>query len=152
MRNKLRKNAVRRDQRRRQSGFTLIEMIVVITILGVLATIIVSSSIWRIGEAKQKVALTNIKTLEGKVQEFYADCGRMPNAQEGMQALVRPPADVGSKWKGPYVKEKDILDPWGTEFVYRSPGQHNSDFDLMTYGADHQEGGEGENQDVGNWQ
>jgi general secretion pathway protein G len=127
-------------------------MIVVITILGVLATLIVSSSIWRIGEAKQKVAQTNIKTLESKVQEFYADCGRLPNAQEGLQALLRPPADVGPKWKGPYVKEKDILDPWGNEFLYRSPGQHNSDFDLMTFGADRQEGGEAENADVGNWQ
>ncbi|MBI4580639.1 MAG: type II secretion system major pseudopilin GspG [Planctomycetes bacterium] len=131
---------------------TLIEMIVVITILGVLATLIVTSSIWRIGEAKQSVALTNIKTLESKVQEFYVDCGRLPNSQEGLQALVRPPSDVGTRWKGPYVKEKDILDPWGNEFIYRSPGQHNSDFDIMTFGADRQEGGEGENQDVGNWQ
>ena len=59
---------------------------------------------------------------------------------------------MSTKWKGPYVKEKDILDPWGNEFVYRSPGQHNSDYDIMTLGADRQEGGEGENADVGNWQ
>ena len=144
------RSLARRGIRRR--ALTLIEMIVVITIMGILAALIVSSSIWRIGEAKQSVAMTNIKTLETKVQEFYVDCGRPPSSQEGLQALIRRPSDVSTKWKGPYVKEKDILDPWGNEFVYRSPGQHNSDYDIMTLGADRQEGGEGENADVGNWQ
>lgn len=135
----------------RRRALTLIELIVVITILGILATLIVSSSVGRIGEANQKVAVANIKVLESKVLEFYADCGRLPNAQEGLQALVRRPSDSGEKWKGPYVKEKEILDPWGAEYLYRSPGQHNNDFDIATFGADKQEGGEGENADVGNW-
>ncbi len=140
-----------RAQRRGRRALTLIELIVVITILGILATLIVSSSVGRIGEANQKVAVANIKVLESKVLEFYADCGRLPNGQEGLQALVRRPSDSGEKWKGPYVKEKEILDPWGTEYLYRSPGQHNNDFDIATFGADKQEGGEGENADVGNW-
>jgi general secretion pathway protein G len=68
-----------------------------------------------------------------------------------LQALLRPPGDVSAQWKGPYVKEKDIIDPWGVELMYRYPGQRNADFDLWTYGADGAEGGEDENADIGNW-
>jgi len=136
---------------RRRWAFTLIEFIVVMTIIGIMAALIVPRFIDRIQGAKDAVARQKIAVLEEKVIEFRADCGRFPSAQEGLPALFNAPADVSSKWKGPYLKEKDILDPWGAEFVYRCPGMRNADFDIMTFGADRQEGGEGENADIGNW-
>jgi len=142
---------MRRRRVRRPSGFTLIEFIVVMTIIGVLAALIVPRFFGKIGTAKQAVAQGNIPTLETKVLEFQADCGRLPTEQEGLRALLQAPSDVSAKWNGPYVKEKDILDPWGNEYAYRQPGQRNRDFDLFTLGADRQEGGEGENTDIGNW-
>jgi len=132
-------------------GFTLIEFIVIITIIGILAALIVPRVVGRVGGAKHAVAQQKVAVLENKVVEFQTDCGRFPTVQEGLRALVQAPADVAGKWKGPYVKEKDILDPWDVEFVYRIPGRKNTDFDLFTLGADHQEGGEDENADIGNW-
>ena len=134
-----------------RGAFTLIEFIVVATIIGILAALIVPRFVGRIGGAKQAVARQNLAILEMKVLEFEADCGRFPSSQEGLWALVRRPSDVGEKWKGPYVKEKDIVDPWQVEFRYRYPGRYNADFDLFTLGADGQEGGEDENADIGNW-
>ena len=138
-------------RRMRRPAFTLIEFIVVATIIGVLAALIVPRFAGRIGGARQAVARQKIAVLEAKVLEFQADCGRLPTHQEGLIALVRRPSDVSERWRGPYVKEKDILDPWGVEFIYRYPGQRNADFDLFTLGADGQEGGEDEHADIGNW-
>ncbi len=141
----------RRRADRDRRAFTLIEFIAVMTIIGILAALIVPRFVGRIGGAKQAVAQQKVAVLETKVLEFQADCGRFPTAQEGLRALLRAPADVANQWKGPYVKEKDIIDPWGREILYRYPGRQNADFDLFTYGADGQEGGEGENADVANW-
>ena len=104
-----------------RSGFTLIEFIVVITILGILATLIVPRFIGRVGSAKQAVAKTNMKTLEQKVVEFQTDCGRYPTEQEGLGARLQPPSDVASKWHGPYVDPKDILDPWARNSSTATP-------------------------------
>jgi general secretion pathway protein G len=134
-----------------QSGFTLIEFLVVITIIGILAALIVPRFFGRVEGAKKAVAQQKIAVLEAKVAEFQLDCGRYPTMQEGLRALVQRPADVGDKWNGPYVKEKDIIDPWGAEIMYRRPGRYNADFDLFSYGADGVEGGEAENEDIGNW-
>ncbi len=139
----------RSESKRR--AFTLIEFIVVITIIGILAALIVPRFFGRIGSAKQAVAKQAVAVLETKVLEFQADCGRLPTGGEGLRALLRAPSDVGDHWKGPYVKEKDITDPWGVEYTYRCPGRRNADFDIFTYGSDRQEGGEGENEDIGNW-
>ncbi|MCK4342708.1 MAG: type II secretion system major pseudopilin GspG [Phycisphaerae bacterium] len=141
----------KRNTRWHCPAFTLIEFIVVMTIIGILAALIVPRFIGRIGGAKQAVAMQKVAVLEAKVLEFQADCGRFPTAQEGLRALVRSPNDVRNEWKGPYVKEKDISDPWGVELQYRYPGRFNADFDIFTYGADGREGGEDENADIGNW-
>ena len=143
----------RRPVRRRgkRDAFTLIELIVVVTIIGILAALILPRVVGRVGGAKQAVAKQAVAVLEAKVLEFQVDCGRFPTVQEGLRSLVQPPSDVDDKWKGPYVKEKDIFDPWEREIIYRYPGRYNADFDIFTYGADGQEGGEDENEDIGNW-
>jgi len=135
----------------RRRAFTLIEFIVVMTIIGILAAMIIPKLFRQIGGAKQAVAKQKIAVLETSLGVFQGNCGRLPTNQEALQALIRAPQDVADQWKGPYVKEKDLLDPWGNEFKYESPGRHNTDFDLYTLGADGQEGGDGENQDIGNW-
>jgi len=137
--------------RRGARAFTLLEFIVVMAIIGILAALIVPRFLGRVAGAKQAVAQQKVAVLEAKVLEFQADCGRFPSAQEGLQALLQPPADVRDDWRGPYAKEKDIIDPWGAELRYRYPGRYNADFDIFTYGIDDQEGGEGENEDIGNW-
>jgi general secretion pathway protein G len=142
--------AGRRKRQGRPGAFTLIEFLVVLTIIGIMAALIVPRAFVRIGQAKQTVARQKISVLESKVMEFQVDCGRLPTAQEGLRALVQAPGDVSDKWRGPYVKEKDILDPWGAELKYRIPGQQG-EFDIFTYGADGQEGGDGDNADIGNW-
>lgn len=135
----------------RRAAFTLIELIVVMTIIGILALAIVPRFMGRVGGAKQAVTQQKVQVLEQKVLEFQADTGRFPTNAEGLRALIQAPADVSDKWQGPYVKDKDILDPWGAEILYRYPGRRNADFDIFSYGADKQEGGEDENADVGNW-
>ncbi len=132
-------------------AFTLIEFLVVVTIIGILAALIVPRFFGRVGGAKQSVAKQKVAVLEQKVVEFQLDCGRYPTMQEGLHALIARPADVGEKWQGPYVKEKDIVDPWDKTILYRYPGQQNADFDIYTLGADGAEGGESEIADIGNW-
>ena len=139
------------NHKQKHDAFTLIEFLVVVTIIGILATLIVPRFFGKVAGAKQAVAKQKIAVLELKVLEFQTDCGRYPTNEEGLYALLEPPADVQEKWKIPYVKEKDIIDPWDAEFIYEYPGRMNADFDIYTLGADGREGGEDENEDLGNW-
>ncbi|MHC4442379.1 MAG: type II secretion system major pseudopilin GspG [Planctomycetota bacterium] len=139
------------NHKQKHNAFTLIEFLVVVTIIGILATLIVPRFFGKVAGAKQAVAKQKIAVLELKVLEFQTDCGRYPTNEEGLYALLEPPADVQEKWKGPYVKEKDIIDPWDAELIYEYPGRMNADFDIYTLGADGREGGEDENEDLGNW-
>lgn len=142
-------------RRRRRSAwrraFTLIEFLVVMTIIGILAALIVPRFVGRVGGARQSVAQQKIAVLEAKVLEFQVDCGRFPTNQEGLRALLQPPTDVRDSWRGPYVKEKDITDPWSRDVLYRCPGRQNADFDVYTLGRDGREGGADEDKDIGNW-
>jgi general secretion pathway protein G len=133
---------------RARRGFTLIEAIVVIVIIGVLATVIAPRILRNIGRGKAAVAKTNASELAKQVNIFIADHG-MPEAGATIAILWERPANVEeSKWEPLVQKAEDLLDPWGRQFVLLLPGQKNKDFDVVSYGADGQPGGEGENADV----
>jgi general secretion pathway protein G len=128
-------------------GFSLIELIVVLVILGLLATIVGAGIIKDFASAKRKVATVQIAEFEGALEKFAFDNGRYPNSSEGLVALVQNPSNLES-WSGPYLKKTFIpRDPWGNNYIYRCPGEYG-DFDLLSCGPDGVEGGEGENEDI----
>lgn len=137
--------------KRRPGGFTIIEVIVIVVILGVIAAVIGPRLLGRIGQSKQSVAKANASSLAMQVKGFAADFG-MPESGASINILWEKPSNVAdTDWagKGPYVDNaQQLLDPWGNPFVLRIPGEKNVDFDIVSYGADGQAGGEGENADV----
>jgi general secretion pathway protein G len=138
------------EKRRAQEGFTLIELIVVLVILGMLAAMVGPKVYNYLAQGKQKIAVMQIKELEGSLQMFAFDVGRFPTTSEGLDALVHNPGNLEA-WKGPYLNKTTLpMDPWGKPYQYRCPGEHG-DFDLFSYGPDGVEGGEGENADIVSW-
>ena len=136
-------------------GFTLIELMVVIIILGILAMWVAPKIMSRPGEARQVKARLDIQNLENALKLYKLDNGVYPTTEQGLQALVEQPESgtIPKKWKpGGYLEKGRVpKDPWGNDFVYLSPGLH-SDFDLISYGLDGVPGGEDENKDVNNWE
>jgi general secretion pathway protein G len=135
----------RRDQR----GFTLIELLVVVIILGLLAALVGPRFFGRVGQSKQAAARVQIELLGTALDQFRLDTSRYPTTQEGLQALQANPGNING-WEGPYLKKDVPRDPWGNPYQYKSPGERG-DYDLFSYGADGQPGGEGENADVTSW-
>lgn len=136
-------------------GFTLIELMVVMVILGILAGLIVPRIMDRPEEARRTKAAIQIQSIEQALKLYKLDNGQYPTTEQGLQALIEPPS-VGrlpKKWReGGYLeKGKLATDPWGHDFVYVSPGLH-SDFDLLSYGPDNEPGGEGKDADINNWE
>lgn len=139
-----------RNSRRDARGFTLIELLVVLVILGLLAALAGPRVMKYLGGAKSDTAKLQIEEFSSSLDLYRLEVGRYPTGEEGLQALVQAPAGV-SGWNGPYLKKKDVPnDPWGNPYHYAVPGQHGP-FDLFSYGADNQEGGDGENKDLVNW-
>jgi general secretion pathway protein G len=137
-------------RKRRDAGFTLMELLVVLVILGLLAAVAAPPVLRSLGKAKTDVAKVQIQSLSTTIDMFRLDVGRYPSQEEGLKALVVKPSGAEG-WNGPYVKkESQLVDPWGTPYAYRTPGEHG-EFDLFTLGADRASGGSGENQDVANW-
>ena len=134
----------------RMCGFTLVELLVVLAILGLLAGLVGPKVLGQLGGAKSKTAAVQIQDLESAAELFKLDVGRFPNNQEGLEALVTRPGTAGG-WNGPYLKKGLPKDPWGNAYQYQFPGKHG-DVDIFTLGADGATGGSGENADVGNWQ
>ena len=136
-------------------GFTLIEVVVVMVILGILATTVTLKIIGRVDEARQVKAQIDIKTLESALKFFRLDNGLYPSTEQGLKALVEKPATgkESKSWReGGYLeKDRVPLDPWGNEYIFVSPGVHNRDFDLVSFGRDGAEGGEGPDKDITNW-
>jgi general secretion pathway protein G len=133
-----------------QRGFTLLELLVVLVILGMLAALAGPRVMKYVSSAKSDTAKIQIEELSAALDMYKLEVGRHPNSQEGLQALVEAPGGA-TNWNGPYLKKKSIpKDPWGADYIFVSPGQHGA-FDLSSLGADKREGGEGEDKDVVNW-
>lgn len=132
------------------NGYTLVELLVVLAILGLLVALAAPRVIKYLGSAKTDTARIQIEKLGGVLDLYRLEIGRYPTEQEGLAALVeRPPQS--DAWNGPYLKNRESLtDPWGRPYGYRSPGEHG-DYDLYTLGADGKEGGDGEDQDIASW-
>lgn len=145
----------KRISRHEEKGFTLLEILIVITILGILASLVAVKLMDRPGEARALKAEMDIKTLETALKLYKLDNSCYPTTEQGLQALVEKPSTgkIPTKWRDGGYLEKDVVpkDPWGNDFLYLSPGVHNRDFDIWSYGADGEEGGDGENADVTNW-
>lgn len=134
-------------KRTKHKGFTLVELMLVVIILGVLATMAVVKFSGRAQEAKVQTAKGEIAGAYGTALQLYEiDCGRFPSTEEGLSALK---SSSVKGWKGPYIKTKSFNDPWGNPYQYKSPGTQNTDdYDLYSYGPDGQEGG---GDDITNW-
>jgi len=138
-------------KRTQARGFTLVELLVVLAILGLLVGLVGPQVMKTLGTSKTKTARIQIESLAGSLDMYRLEVGRYPTSEEGLQALVEKPGDAG-KWNGPYLKKAQVpKDPWGFDYQYRSPGEHGA-FDLWTLGADNRDGGEGEDQDVYGWE
>jgi general secretion pathway protein G len=133
-----------------QSGFTLMELLVVLAILGLLMSLVGPRVLSQLGGAKTKTAAIQIKDLEQSLEMYKLDVGRFPSTDEGLVALVARPAS-STGWNGPYLKSDVPVDPWKREYHYTYPGEH-SEVDIFSYGQNGTPGGEGEDADVGNWQ
>ncbi|MGD8998849.1 MAG: type II secretion system major pseudopilin GspG [Granulosicoccaceae bacterium] len=136
-------------ERKRNRGFTLIEVMVVVVILGILASIVIPRVIDRPDEARVTKARQDILTLESALNLYRLDNHVYPSTDEGLEALVRKPASARNWKQGGYIARLP-KDPWGEDYRYLSPGQHGP-IDLYSLGADRQQGGEGINADIGNW-
>jgi general secretion pathway protein G len=138
------------NARRRRRGFTLLELMVVLLILGLLASIAAPRISGYLRKAKLSTAKVQVDALSAAVDAFHLDNDRFPTTSEGLRALLERPEGL-STWDGPYLKKRDsLIDPWGQPYSYRFPGR-NGEFEIFSLGADHREGGEGDARDIGNW-
>lgn len=136
----------RTGARRRDAGFTLVELLLVLVILALIGGLVLPGIIGKAESAKIKAASSQVSRLSMAVESYYLDTGNTP---ESLEQLINDSGEEG--WNGPYVKESSLKDPWGREYEYRIPGEHG-EFDIISHGADGQPGGEGKNADITSWE
>ena len=132
-----------------QGGFTLMELLVVLAILGLLMSLVGPQVLNQLGGAKTKTTVIQIKDLEQSLEMYKLDVGRFPTTDQGLNALMQKPSGVVG-WNGPYLKSAVPLDPWRQAYNYKYPGD-NAEMEIYSYGQDGAEGGDGEDADVNNW-
>lgn len=140
---------------RRRSGFTLIEILVVIAVISLLASLVAPNVFRHVGTAKDASARSQIEMLGAALDAYRLDNGRYPTTAQGLDALWEEPTAEPrpSNWRGPYLRKAVPPDPWGNAYVYINPGEMNrTGYDLTSYGADGVAGGEGEDADINNWE
>jgi general secretion pathway protein G len=135
--------------RPRGAGFTLLELLVVMVIIGLLAGYVGPKLFAQIGRSETKVARAQMGAFEKSLDQYRIDTGRYPATEQGLAALLARPADE-PRWAGPYLAKALPRDPWGRDYQYRSPGEHG-EVDLWSYGRDGKAGGDGDDADVSNW-
>ncbi len=132
---------------RKAEGFTLLELLVVIVIIGLLAGYVAPRYFSQVGKSEIQVAKAQIESLEKALDQYRLDMRRYPSPEEGLEALVAKPATAAT-WSGPYLKKAVPNDPWGRPYVYRTPGQ-KGEFEVVSYGRDGKPGGSGDDADIG---
>ena len=138
-----------RNLARRTRGFTLLELVIVLIILGTIMAFLAPRIFGNVEKANQQLAKAKMEQLSGQLEIMRLEVGRYPTTQEGLRALLEKPAGM-DRWSGPYIKDPATLkDPWGNDFKYAAPGA-SKPFDLVSLGADGREGGEGDNRDLAN--
>ena len=138
---------IRRSPSGQSSGFTLVELLLVLVILALIGGLVLPGIIGKAEGAKVKAAGSQIDRISMAVESYYLDTGSTP---ESLEQLVNEPGDADG-WNGPYVKTSSLKDPWGNEYIFQQPGDHG-DFDIYTYGADGQPGGDDNNKDINSWE
>lgn len=135
----------------KSAGFSLLEMLVVLVIIGLIASLVGPRLFSRVDTSKVQVAETQTRLLRGAVETFRLEVGRIPTIDEGLAVLYTPPSDERAKarWRGPYLDESVPADPWGKAYQYSIPGSDGLPFAIYSFGADGEPGGEGNNADIG---
>ncbi|MFG6460070.1 type II secretion system major pseudopilin GspG [Roseateles sp. DXS20W] len=133
----------------RRHGFTLLELLVVMVIIGLLAGYVGPKFFGQIGKSEVKAARAQIDALQKSLDQYRLDVGRYPSTEQGLAVLVSKPADE-PRWAGPYLAKALPKDPWGHDYQYRAPGEHG-EYDLLSFGKDGRAGGEGEDADLTSW-
>ena len=136
----------------KRKGFTLIEMMVVAMIIAMLAAFVAPRVFEKLGKAKVNIAKAGVYVIESALEEFALDCGRVPTQEEGLDALVKMPDDMEEgKWDSEYIKASKLIDPWGNPYQYLAEGVANEgSYDVISFGADGKQGGEGKDADIVN--
>jgi general secretion pathway protein G len=141
--------------RKNEGGYTLIEILAVLTLLAFIITMVAPNIINSLQNGQVKAAKSQISSTENVLNSYYLDNSAYPTTEQGLKALIEKPTapPIPDNWNGPYLQKNKIpADPWGHELHYASPGTHNTDtYDLFSYGKDNAEGGTGANADIGNW-
>ena len=132
-----------------RNGFTLLELLVVMVIIGLLASYVGPRYFAQIGKSEVKTARLQVESLSKALDQYRLDVGHYPSTEQGLKALNEQPTNE-TRWSGPYLKKAVPPDPWGNPYIYRQPGEHG-EYDLLSYGKDGAPGGTGESEDITNW-